>query len=374
MKKRLKKPILASFGLTLAAMVALVVSSSFALAQSVIDPSSALLLNSGNRTSSERPGSGSDARSDSRPDSRLDSGRYTTRPRDRTERSTLVQPTPTPARRVAPAVSPTPAPPPANSQLEVTVNPSDENGTVVVPIAESVDSPDSSRVIEGRKEGLLEVGLGSGFLYENSTSSYSYRQYSMAAPIYSVDAKVWLSSDFGVGASTYSTMGATVSDGTRDLAATRSEISAGLYYRNYISNERVFLVGVEFQDQQLRIPTDATTKLKLKTTGVRLSVQGVWDSWRMGFSVAPKLDHEETADAGTRSGSSVEAYRVGFEIGRRWPFSSTNAMHIRLRHDVEQASFSGPATSPDRVTGATPDGVGVTSGTTVIQFGFDWGQ
>lgn len=348
----------------LAAVVTALVFSQLVHGQTGIDPSSALLLNSGNRTSTERPASGQDTR--------LDSGRYTTRPRERAERSTIVQPAPTPApvRRTTPAVNPTPAPTP----VEVTVEPSDEQGTVVVPISDPSSAEEAGRVIEGRKEGLLEIGFGAGYLYENSSSSYSYRHYSMAAPVYSVDAKVWLSSEFGVGASTYSTMGATISDGTRDLAATRAEIAAGLFYRKHISDERVFLIGVEFQDQQLRIPTDATTRLKLRTTGVRVSVLGYWDRWRLGFSVAPKLDHEETSDAGTRSGTSVEAYRVGFEVGRRWTFNSTNAMYVRLRHDVEQVSFSGPATSPDRVTGATPDGVGVTSGTTVIQFGFEWGQ
>lgn len=368
MEKRAKKPATVlpwrQYAMALAAALVstALASSEFAFAQSGIDPSSALLLNSGNRTSSERPTTSQD--------SRLDSGRYTTRPRERIERQAPAQATPAAVRRTAPPVVPSPTPAP----VEVTVEPADDQGTVVVPINDSASVEEAGRVIEGRKESLLEIGFGAGYLYENSSSSYSYRDYSLAAPVYLVDAKVWLSSEFGVGASTYSTLGATVSDGARDLAATRAEIAAGLFFRKVVSEDRVFVIGFEFQDQQLRVPTDASNRLKLKTTGLRATVAGSWDRWNLGFSIAPKLDHEETSDAGTKSGTAVEAYRVGFELGRRWPFSSSNAMYIRLRHDIEQVSFSGPATSPDRVTGAAPDGVGVTNGTTVIQFGFDWGQ
>jgi hypothetical protein len=61
-------------------------------------------------------------------------------------------------------------------------------------------------------------------------------------------------------------------------------------------------------------------------------------------------------------------------VERRWLFDSSNSIFLRLQHDVEQNAFSGPASSPDQVSGSTPNGVGVTHGTTVIQFGYDWGQ
>lgn len=330
-----------------------------------IDPSSALLLNSGNRnTTVERPSPSQGTR--------LESSRYTTRPRERIERSSPTQPSPTPLpnRRANPTVEPSPTPVPE----EVAINPVDDEGTVVVPIGDSANSEAAPRVIEGRSESLLEVSLGTGYLYENSSSSYSFRKFSLAAPTYFVDAKVWLSSEFGIGGSTYSTMGATLSDGSRDLAVTRSELAAGIFYRRNFSDSRHYVFGVEFLDQQLRVPTDSAARVKTKSSGVRISMTGRWEDWGMGLSFAPKQAHEETSDSGTRSGTSVDSYRVGFHLERRWKFNSSSAMHIRLRHDVEQISFGGSATSPDQVTGSTPDGVGVTVGTTVIQFGFDWGQ
>lgn len=283
---------------------------------------------------------------------------------------TQPSPNPIPIRRANPVVEPAPTPIPE----EVSISPAEERGTVTVPIGDSANLEAAPRVIEGRSESLLEVSLGTGYLYENSSSSYSFRKFSLAAPIYFVDAKAWLSSEFGIGGSTYSTMGATLSDGTRDLAVTRSELAAGVFYRRIFSDSRHYELGVEFQDQQLRVPTDSVARVKMKTSGVRLSMSGQWQDWGLGLSLAPKQAHEETADSGTRSGASVDSYRVGFQLERRWKFNSSSSMHIRLRHDVDQISFGGSATSPDQVTGTTPDGVGVTVGTTLIQFGFDWGQ
>jgi hypothetical protein len=169
-------------------------------------------------------------------------------------------------------------------------------------------------------------------------------------------------------------MGGMLRDKTRDVPVTRSELAAGFFYRRQFSEKRSFVVGVEFQDNQFRIPTDSQSKLRTKTAGVRASLTGQWDDWGLGLMISPKHIHEEYSDAGTRSGSSIDNYKVGLKMFRRWVFNSNNAMQIIFRHDVEQMAFGGLASSPDLVSGTTPSGVGVTVGTTVIQFGFDWSQ
>lgn len=337
------------------------IATSVSSAQRGIDPSSALLLNSGTRPSTQSPVPDQESRGDS--------SRYTTRPRERQERATNVSPPPNSATTRRPSPSPTPVPEP----LDQAVRPVDVDGTVAVPVA-SAPSEVGGRVVEARPDSLVEIGIGSGYVYENSSSAYGFRRYSLGAPAYFIDGKVWLSSEFGVGAATYSTLGATIADGSRDRAATRSEITAGLFFRKLFAEQRGYQIGIDFLDNQLRIPTDSTTRLKLKSSGVRVSFVGDWNHWRLGFSIAPKLGHTETSDAGTKSGASVEAYRVGFEIGRRWRFNDASTMFLQIRHDVEQNSFSGAASAADFSTGNTPDGVGVTAGTTVIQFGFNWGQ
>jgi hypothetical protein len=258
------------------------------------------------------------------------------------------------------------------------VVPVNEQGAVVIPNVDQQDAATEPVILHSRGGNLLEIAVGTAYLYENSSSSYSYRRYSLAAPAYSVDARVWLSPEFGVGGSYLSSLGATVGDGGNDSAVSRADTSFGLFVRKSIGqdgNERDLILGLEFVDFQFRSPVDSTNRLKTNSAGAKLSVRGDWSDFRLGFSIAPKLQHEESSQAtGVQSGASVESYRVGFMIERRWLFDNSNSIYLRLQHDVEQNAFSGPASSPDQVTGATPNGVGVTQGTTVIQFGYDWGQ
>lgn len=340
------------------------------LAQAGIDPSSALLLNTGSRTQ-ERANADKPAN-----DGRLDSGRYTVRPRDRGNERPAATPAPkkqtgtsssTQATQEAAVVVPT-----TTTTVVVPVN---EQGTVVINNSEKAAEPGETVILDSRGGTLLEIAIGTGYLYENSSSSYSYRRYSTAAPAYAIEARAWLSSEFGVGGSYLSSMGATVGDGGSDSSATRADTTAGLFLRNSISREKDLTLGIEFVNFQFRVPGDSVNRVKTESSGVRLSVRGDWPDFRIGFSIAPKLQHEESSpSAGVRSGSSAETYRVGFMLERRWAFDSSNTLFLRLQHDVEQNSFSGSTSSPDQVTGATPNGVGVTQGTTVIQFGYDWGQ
>ncbi len=343
--------------------------SSIALSQAGIDPSSALLLNSGTRAP-ERVTPDRNA-----PDSRLESGRYTVRPRDRNSE----KPVPTPSARkqtagatetarTAGATEPTPT-------AATVVAPINEQGVVAIANPEiPVDTPDPI-IIDSRGGNLLEIAISTAFLYDNSSSSFSYRRYSVAAPAYSADARVWLSSEFGVGGSYLSSLGATVGDGGNDTAVTKSDTTVGLFFRKSIGEEKDLSLGLEFVDFQFRVPSDSANRLKTKSSGVRVSVRGDWGDFRLGFSIAPKLQHEESStSAAVQSGGSVEAYRVGFMVERRWMFDRSNSIFLRMQHEVEQNTFTGTASSPDQMTGLTPNGVGVTQGTTVIQFGYDWGQ
>jgi hypothetical protein len=346
-------------------------------AQSGIDPSSALLLNSGNR--SQDRATTERAANEAR-DARLESGRYTVRPRDRAgERPIERQPTPTPSpkRQGGPSVPLVNSDSVQTSTTSVVVS-GNEQGAVVIPNVDQQSETSEPVIVHSRGGNLLEIAVGTAYLYENSSSSYSYRKYSLAAPAYSIDARVWLGPEFGVGGSYLSSLGATVADGGNDSAVARADTSFGVFVRKAIgqeAKEKYLTLGLEFVDFQFRAPADSTNRVKTKTTGARLSVRGDWADFRLGFSIAPKLQHEESAPAtGVRSGATVESYRVGFMVERRWLFDSSNSIFLRLQHDVEQNAFSGPASSPDQVSGSTPNGVGVTHGTTVIQFGYDWGQ
>lgn len=353
--------------------------SEVALAQTPIDPSSAFLLNGG---------SGSNSGRTRNTETGLDSGRYTVRPRPSNERPVNEKPprkntesTPTPS--ATPSVV---APAPNSKNEEVSSlsaqSPSapqvlepDSQGHVVVS-----DGPPAS-VFEEKSPSrrLLEISLGSIYFYRDSDAAYSLRRSTLAAPGYGVDAKVWLSPEFAIGGRHDSTLGGNITGSSGDLATNLSDTAFGVYLKRSFSKSNL-IFGFEFVESNFDVSDSATDKLKSKSTGFRLAIEGEFahsekGAWVFGFSASPKLQHEEGATAThAQSGKGVSAYAVGASLERRWKFDDSNALFVRVQHRVERDLFTGAATVADPVGGATPDGVSVTVGTTLIQFGYNWGN
>ena len=347
--------------------------SSGTLAQSSMDPSSALLLN---------PNSNSNARSTGRSSEKNDSGsdsRYTVRPRSSLDRSekTTASAAPKPKKTIADTVA-TPAP---------IVLPATEQGIVVVPpeTPTAKENGEPPALVESHDEvmpsgrHILEIGIATAYLYENAESGYSYRQANMGGPAYAANARAWLTPEFGIGGEYFSTLGGQVSDRGSAVAASRTQIAYGIYLKKVFAQANLTF-GVEYVDSQFKVAAETVSKLKTRSSGVRVSFDGEFlstptSSWALGFSAMPKLQHEESAAATVvRSGSSVDGYAVGASICRHWKFDSSNAVYLRLEHHLERDLFSGTASAADPIGGATPTGVAATVGTTLIQFGYSWGD
>jgi hypothetical protein len=361
----------------------ILLASTKSAAQSSIDPSSALLLNPAG-SSSVRPRAG---------ETRLDSGRYTIRPRvDKTSDRPADKTPPSPRKPVEttsskepdPAPSATPSPQPTSAGG--TVNPGSAQPGSAQPGSAQTDEPQALAVEGSGAEvipapeatRMLDISVATVYLYEDAQSSYSYRQETMASPAYSAAARAWLSPEFAVGGSYLATFGGQVADQTASVSASRTETAFGLYLRKLFASSHLTF-GVELIDSQFRVSSDAVSKLKTKSSGVRLSMEGEFQSsassaWLIGFSASPRLQHEEiTAATEVRSGTGVNAYAVGASLERRWRFDNSNAMFIRLEHKFERDLFTGSATLADPIGGATPNGVAASVGTTLIQFGYNWG-
>ncbi len=345
------------------------------LAQSTMDPSSALLLNS-SRPSPNR---------NETTESRLDSGRYTVRPRSEraTERAND---------RLSDRVS---EKAPARKPVESALKPAElqpVRPSVVPPVVEPVeagpDTPSEATDITEVKSHpaeiavkpmrILDISVAATYLYEDAQSGYSFRQATMASPAYQAFARVWFTPEFAVGGSYLSTFGGQVADRARAVGAARIETAYGFYMRKPFADSSLTF-GLELIDSQFRVSSDTVSKLKTKSTGARLSLEGEFQSdskaaWLVGFSVSPRLLHEEmSAGTDVRSGTAVNAYAIGASIERRWRFDDSNAMFIRVEHRIERDLFTGSVSLQDPIGGATPDGVSATIGTTLIQFGYNWG-
>ena len=349
----------------------LLAGATSAVAQDAIDPSSALLLSS---PTSARPSDRSQR------EQAVESGRYTVRPKS----GFSPVPAQLPQRRVESMSTNSQGSSAATIPPPLVVHPN-SSGTVVLregksaePVATEsnvgVSSPES--VTEAGSTSalgsLLRLSIATAYYSESSASNYSFRNYGMSGPAYTAEARVWLSEQFGVGASYFSSLAGQVSDGAAEVAVGRTDLVWGALIRERFDRSSLVL-AVEAVESQFAVSSDAQRRLKTKSAGFRLRLEGDFGDWAGAVSLAPKLSHEESAAATAfQSGSGVESYAAGVVLERRWLFDAHNQLFVRLQHSVERNLFSGTATRVDPTSGQSPTGVGVTVGTTLIQFGYHW--
>ena len=359
----------------------ILICGSVANAQSVMDPSSALLLNPSPRAT---------GRSSEKADT---SARYSVRSRSSVERAEKSE------RSEKPAASKRSTEPAVQAALVPVIIAPTAEGTVVilreVPAGKKAgeESVATEKTPENKPENkpektpetkletadshILEIAIATAYLYENSDSGYSYRQSTMGGPAYGAQARSWLASEFGVGGHYYSTLGGQINERGSALAASRTDLGYGIFLKKNFAASNLVL-GVEWVDSDFKVASESVSKLKTKSSGVRVAIEGEFRtsdmaSWTLGFSAMPKLQHTETAAAtDVRSGTSVNAYAVGASLMRRWSLDRSSSVFVRVEHKVERDLFSGTATGADPVGGATPTGVSATVGTTLIQFGYGW--
>lgn len=331
-------------------------------AQAQLDPSSALLL-------------APPAQVAPRPtpvERRGESGRY------------QVRPTPNVAgRRVDPAGQPVaPSPTPVdNGEGVASTKPSNQDGepkTETPPInspaqPESVPSPE--RVVTASK--VLEMSFSPGYFYLDSKSDSAYRNFQAASPAVQLDAAVWLSEQLAVELEMGASLAASVNDGAhRQVALNRNDLAIGVQRRRVFGGGE-FLYGLGFFENQLRVSADAQRRPRMRTSGVRLSLEGMFrlheGQWGLGVDFAPKASHaEEPTGIQLKSGGNVDSHALAFSLRRVWTLDQSSSVFLKLTHSVERHLFSGDSSLADPVTGATLTNVGVTQSTTLIQFGVGW--
>lgn len=298
---------------------------------------------------------------------------------------------------VAPPM-PAPSPKPVEPAESLAANPKtetmpDENLGVSEKVQRAVLGGGAEEIKEyrdllhpnDRRKNLLEISLAPGYLYSDSSSSYSLRSYLVSSPVLSVGAAIWLSPFFGIHSSYEATLGASVkadSSGTDRVAATNTYYDAGLRFRRYFgvsrrSNQISF--GVDYRDNQFKVPSDEQQRMRWATQGVRLSMEvhmmnSTGNAQVLGVEFVPSAKHKEKSDLAIKSGESVKTNVVGLWLGGDFNFDRTYAAFWRLRHTVERNNFVGSAQAIDPASGVRPEGVSITNGTTVLSVGFTWGQ
>jgi hypothetical protein len=346
-------------------------SASSAWAQ--IDPSSALLLNSGRGTNNA-----------------LDSGRYTIRPKSeqtkkeesRTAKKTRDDDSNEPVTVTVPAgqtieAIPTQPQVPVAQPLIIRCEQSENCAQAVAVQAPPRDS--------GRRLNLIDLSFAPGYMYNFSDSNYSYRSYTYSTPTLNVDANVWLSQTFGLHGSYMGTLSGQITDsanGSKNVPATQEWFTAGIRSRKFINSSAlspVLTFGVDYYEFQFRVPQDAVLREKLRSSGFRLTLDAEIPvnenrAWTAGVTLAPKLHHTELSTGiDFQSGGNVEANSVGISVGGRVQFEREDAIYWKFTQIVEKDLFSGDASKVD-TNGLTPSGVAVTNSFSLFELGYTWGN
>ena len=350
-------------------------------AKAQIDPSSAMLLNSGS----------SSVRVPVR-DSGLDSGRYTVKPRtggdvQRREQVIKVSPTPTPA----PALKPNPTPPPAPTPSAVLIpagpqtpqSTFDSQEDVNAEIESQTAQPSKSGVDE-RRETMLELSFAPGYLYNESRSTFANRNYFLSAPMMSVDATVWVTPTIGLKTTFIGSLNANVTDSldnTRNAGASDQWFTAGVRSRHFFgdsSQAPIIQLGLDYREFEFKIPSDAQLRNKLLTTGVFLTLESEvptssFGSWVFGADFGPRLQHKEIGNASPfTTGDGVTTTTVGLHLGARYRFDRTQSLFWKISYSAEKNLFTGSTSINDPVTGQPQTNVSVTNSTSMFQLGYTW--
>lgn len=245
---------------------------------------------------------------------------------------------------------------------------------------------DQGVIRKAAQNNLLDISFSAGYLYNDSSSTYSFRKYSTAAPAVTGDAHIWLSPAFGVGGSYLTTLSGSLPDGShpsRVVPTTQQTFTLGIRYRDYFTHDLTYpylIWGADYYQYHLSVPQDAQSRADLYSIGAKFSIMGVFPcrrsyAWNLGFALFPKMYHHEGSNAaGFRSGGHADANSVEILLGGQWQLSPSSSMFWRVTYQIEKDVFTGQASVPDPSSHTTPTGVSVTNSTVFLQMGYGWGN
>jgi len=236
------------------------------------------------------------------------------------------------------------------------------------------------------RNNRVELDVGTGMIYNNSTANLAYRNYYSFAPSMNAGAHLWLTPLAGISAHYLSTYSETVPS-TSALATSvnvKSEwAQLSFDFRKFFGMSRranSLNYGLMYSQYKLNVSASEPTRPGLLTSGLGLYLNlriptAPSYAWTFGGDISPSLSHSETSTAlNLQSGSSVQASRLGFALGGEFKLSRENQLIWSLGVKVEKDQFSGTSNLSDPSTGLTPTGVNVTNTWTYFNLGYRWGQ
>lgn len=291
----------------------------------------------------------------------------------------------------APAVSAKPA-------VEKVVDTEDSSEVLEPGIgeqAESLFSNKAGRIYDFYREQIhpddirknrLELEVMPVVAYNDSQSNYGFRDYQSFFNALNIRANVWFTPLIGVSGRILFSFAADVDSVTADqsrIPARFEMVDVGVNFRKFFGVSRKansLEFSVLLSDSKMTVPSDNTSRARLKTQGLGLGLKGRIPSsadyaWTVGGSFFPRLQHSESeTGVAIQSGASEESVRIGLDVGGEWKFTRESQMIWNLGASVERNVFDGTAGIPDPSTGLTPNNVSVTNAFYMLSLGYRWGH
>lgn len=293
--------------------------------------------------------------------------------------STKIEVKPTPSGVLAPASTSEPIPAaPAHPSL------TDQVKVLILGNDEQIEDFHKQIHPLDRRNNRVEISVAPTYVYNDSSSNYSFREFTFQSPGLNANAHIWLTPFFALSADYTSTFGATVmSPQAKQIVPLNFQaMEFGLRFRKHFGLQRKSMSltwGLDFVQITDDVPADTADRVSTSSSGLSLSLQGdipqsLSYSSVVGVELQPRLVHSETSDANIHSGGKNGTNAVGAWIGGDWIFDRQHQMFWKLHERIEQNVFDGSANVVDPVTGSIPNGTSTTNSTTIISIGYRWGS
>lgn len=236
------------------------------------------------------------------------------------------------------------------------------------------------------RQNLVNLSVATGYLYQNSSSESWYRKFNSSGPGVTVDADVWLSPMLGVNLDYFTTLSADIlaePTSNKKILVDHRFMNLGFQFRRFSSFSRKspsVTWGIQYSEYQMIVPKAEDNRAILKSTGVSVGVLAAvpktnTTAWTVGGDLYPKMKvSEEKTAIQIKSGNSPTSYGFRFTFGQVHTIDRSGQMFWRLSHRVDKTVYAGDSSPVDPIGGAALTGVSVTTGSSMFEVGYTWGD
>ncbi len=258
---------------------------------------------------------------------------------------------------------------------------------VILPekkITETNDEGDPNPPQLDVMRNILEIKTEGFFLYNESKSTYGYRQYFTNSQGIAVDANVWFQPNWGFETSFKTTINE-FTVGTTDNSIIKSPeqwLSFGFAGRKTFSSSSMspMLVGkIGYSSYQKKVTADTLQRAGLTTTGAFIELSAhlptsQYHEWILGIEIKPLQNLVESSNSTDLStGDSNTTNGIGFFVGGQIKMSRKNQFYWNTKYYVEKSLYSGSSRQIDPQSGQTVSNAPVQNTFLFFNIGFVWG-